>query len=253
MYTILCHLASFSSQFGIVVCLVAWFTKTATFQQMLHSLVAEPAHFSQPSSTAAAVPANIDDVGRKFPATFDPKMDEILQHDLSEHSVYQHPSLDRQDLVEGRGGREEEEEEEVASKEEKRDNDRVVSASSDRSSTGGVLWSDVVSSVEGEGGEGGVLVTREAGDGFGVRCEGGEACWRPMLTTHWPQLLEHYGYHVESRWETQTQSWAYTIIHMYMYVTGRYTYTVCLLCMSYVQQFLMLITFSCTNGKGRQC
>ena len=223
-----------SPQFGIVVCLVAWFTKTTTFQQMLHSLVAEPAHFSQPSSTAAAVPANMDDVGRKFPATFDPKMDEILQHDLSEHSVYHHPSLDRQDLVEGRGGREEEEEE-LTSKEEKRDNERVVSDSSDRSSTGGVLWSDVVSSVEGEGGKGGVLVTREAGDGFGVRCEGGEACWRPMLTTHWPQLLEHYGYPMESRWGTHTV-WTYTIIHMY--VCDRQIHIHCMLVVYVVQQLI---------------
>lgn len=37
-------------------------------------------------------------------------------------------------------------------------------------------------------------------DGFSVTCEGGELCWRPMVTTHWPKLLHHYGYDTENRW-----------------------------------------------------
>jgi hypothetical protein len=44
-----------------------------------------------------------------------------------------------------------------------------------------------------------VRVVRVGRDGFGVKCDGGEACWRPMVTTHWPRLLRHFGYIVESR------------------------------------------------------
>ena len=44
-----------------------------------------------------------------------------------------------------------------------------------------------------------VRVVRLGRDGFGVKCDRGEACWRPMVTTHWPRLLRHFGYVVESR------------------------------------------------------
>ena len=44
-----------------------------------------------------------------------------------------------------------------------------------------------------------VRVVRVGRDGFGVKCDGGEACWRPMVTTHWPRLLRHFGYITESR------------------------------------------------------
>ena len=44
-----------------------------------------------------------------------------------------------------------------------------------------------------------VRVVRVGRDGFGVKCDGGEACWRPMVTTHWPRLLRHFGYVVKSR------------------------------------------------------
>ena len=44
-----------------------------------------------------------------------------------------------------------------------------------------------------------VRVVRVGRDGFGVKCDGGEACWRPMVTTHWPRLLRHFGYVIESR------------------------------------------------------
>ena len=46
-----------------------------------------------------------------------------------------------------------------------------------------------------------VRIVRVERDGFGVKCDGGEACWRPMVTTHWPRLLRHFGYTVESRSE----------------------------------------------------
>ena len=44
------------------------------------------------------------------------------------------------------------------------------------------------------------VVMREAGqDGWGVVCEGGEMCWRAMVTTHWPKLLDHYGFPTKNR------------------------------------------------------
>ena len=45
----------------------------------------------------------------------------------------------------------------------------------------------------------GVAVWRGASDGWSVMCEAGEVCWRAMVTTHWPKLLEHYGYSTASR------------------------------------------------------
>ena len=44
-----------------------------------------------------------------------------------------------------------------------------------------------------------VRIVRVGRDGFAVKCDRGEACWRPMVTTHWPRLLRHFGYVVESR------------------------------------------------------
>ena len=41
---------------------------------------------------------------------------------------------------------------------------------------------------------GSVEVYRGGGDGWRVKCEGGEVCWHAMVTTHWPKLLNHYGY-----------------------------------------------------------
>ena len=44
-----------------------------------------------------------------------------------------------------------------------------------------------------------VRIVRLRRDGFGVRCDRGVACWRPMVTTHWPRLLRQFGYFVDSR------------------------------------------------------
>ena len=44
-----------------------------------------------------------------------------------------------------------------------------------------------------------VWITRINEDGFDVRCDAGEVCWRPMVTTHWPRLLEHYDYILAGR------------------------------------------------------
>ena len=46
----------------------------------------------------------------------------------------------------------------------------------------------------------GVAVWRGDSDGWSVMCESGEVCWRAMVTTHWPKLLEHYGYSTKSRY-----------------------------------------------------
>lgn len=46
----------------------------------------------------------------------------------------------------------------------------------------------------------GVRVWRGDGDGWKVTCDNGEVCWRAMVTTHWPKLLEHYGRPTQSRY-----------------------------------------------------
>ena len=46
----------------------------------------------------------------------------------------------------------------------------------------------------------GVVVRRGDSDGWSVTCESGEVCWRAMVTTHWPKLLEQYGYSTKSRY-----------------------------------------------------
>lgn len=45
----------------------------------------------------------------------------------------------------------------------------------------------------------GVAVWRGGSDGWRVMCKANEVCWRAMVTTHWPKLLEHYGYSTSSR------------------------------------------------------
>lgn len=45
-----------------------------------------------------------------------------------------------------------------------------------------------------------VRVWRGDGDGWRVTCDTGEVCWRTMVTTHWPKLLEHYGRPTQSRY-----------------------------------------------------
>ena len=45
----------------------------------------------------------------------------------------------------------------------------------------------------------GVAVWRGSGDGWSVMCGVGEVCWRAMVTTHWPKLLQHYGFPTENR------------------------------------------------------
>lgn len=42
------------------------------------------------------------------------------------------------------------------------------------------------------------FVYRRSIDGLAMEC-GGNFCWRPMVTDHWPKLLRHYGYPVKSR------------------------------------------------------
>ena len=56
-------------------------------------------------------------------------------------------------------------------------------------------WADVTFALNSSE----VRVLRERGDGFAVKCDDGEACWRPMVTTHWPRLLRQFGFPVESR------------------------------------------------------
>lgn len=58
----------------------------------------------------------------------------------------------------------------------------------------GSLWQDL-SDISG----GQIEMIPSAGvDGFGVMCEE-DMCWRAMVTTHWPKLLQNHGYEMESR------------------------------------------------------
>ena len=43
------------------------------------------------------------------------------------------------------------------------------------------------------------VVTRSGPDGFAQMCKGQELCWRPMVSTHWPRLLNYAGYSTEGR------------------------------------------------------
>ena len=58
-------------------------------------------------------------------------------------------------------------------------------------------WSDSTAASALNGSN--VRIVRVGRDGFGVKCDGGEACWRPMVTTHWPRLLRHFSYIVKNR------------------------------------------------------
>ena len=54
-----------------------------------------------------------------------------------------------------------------------------------------VYWTKLLSALnENEVG----VVHRSWEDGFAMTCEGGEMCWRPMVTTHWPRLLNYTGH-----------------------------------------------------------
>ncbi len=72
----------------------------------------------------------------------------------------------------------------------------TVGNSTDAKSGGGrgSYWHDL-SDVSDEK----IQIFRTAKDGFDVRCER-EMCWRPMVTTHWPRLLQHYGNQTEGRY-----------------------------------------------------
>lgn len=73
----------------------------------------------------------------------------------------------------------------------------VTNERGDPVANGNEHWSDSTTSSALNSSD--VRVVRVGRDGFGIRCDGGEACWRPMVTTHWPRLLRHFGYIVESR------------------------------------------------------
>ena len=69
------------------------------------------------------------------------------------------------------------------------------SANKERESSG-AYWEELVSALNHSDLTVGV---RKGKDGFGVTCEGGEMCWRPMVTTHWPRLLNLTGYNTDGR------------------------------------------------------
>ena len=43
------------------------------------------------------------------------------------------------------------------------------------------------------------IVYRSDENGFNLWCGEDTYCWRPMVTTHWPHLLQYYNISVESK------------------------------------------------------
>ena len=75
-------------------------------------------------------------------------------------------------------------------------NDHTPRERDDGGELSDTYWADLVSALD----AGEVMVeARKDEDGFGVRCEDGEVCWRPMVTTHWPRLLNYTGYGTAGR------------------------------------------------------
>lgn len=62
-------------------------------------------------------------------------------------------------------------------------------------SLGSVYWTELLSTLN----QSSVSISRRREDGFGVKCENGEMCWRPMVTTHWPRLFSYAGIAMDGR------------------------------------------------------
>ncbi len=60
---------------------------------------------------------------------------------------------------------------------------------------GSVYWMDLQSALN----QSSISISRRKENGFRLKCENGEVCWRPMVTTHWPRLLNHSGLTMEGR------------------------------------------------------
>ena len=73
--------------------------------------------------------------------------------------------------------------------------ERVVNERGDPAVAASDLFTDSASSLNSSE----VRIVRLRRDGFAAQCDGGVACWRPMVTTHWPRLLRQFGYFVDSR------------------------------------------------------
>ena len=61
---------------------------------------------------------------------------------------------------------------------------------------GGMYWAELLSSLN----QSDVTISRRKENGFRVKCGLGEVCWRPLVTTHWPRLLNYSGVSVEGRY-----------------------------------------------------
>ena len=60
---------------------------------------------------------------------------------------------------------------------------------------GGASGSDLSSYIQSWSSEGikdKVIMYRTSDDGFKLNCGAESHCWRPMVTTHWPHLLNYY-------------------------------------------------------------
>ena len=68
-------------------------------------------------------------------------------------------------------------------------------------------WTDITSSLNSSE----VRIFRLRRDGFFLKCDNGEACWRPMVTTHWPRLLRQFGFSVVGRFVKMLHVHVYTM------------------------------------------
>ena len=60
----------------------------------------------------------------------------------------------------------------------------------------GTYWAELVSTLN----QSSVVISRRKDNAFRLKCESGEVCWRPMVTTHWPRLFNYTGYNMDGRY-----------------------------------------------------
>ncbi len=60
----------------------------------------------------------------------------------------------------------------------------------------GVHWAEFLSNLN----QSSIRISHRMEDGYRVKCGyNREVCWRPMVTTHWPRLLNYTGYNMDGR------------------------------------------------------
>jgi len=152
-------------QVSLLVLLCALLVKTNTFHVLVNHVFSAQINRSTPSGNHHTHQPDVDDGTTAAPPPAREDSDIDLPHS---NGVKGESNGDRQ----GEKGRD-------------HGNDRLD-----------MYWNKLVSELNET--EMGVVSRRET-DGFAQMCEGQELCWRPMVTTHWPRLLNYTGYSTEGR------------------------------------------------------